>query len=427
MVYLCKSLDEYGFPSTYSVLSKRDVFNFLKCIDLSKNGSLIKEKTFSLLFPELYSELVSFVADNNTIMSEWKFNRKLFHFLQDDTDLKLGVCEVCGKKYTSFESFTYGYRNYCSMKCTGKSIQRLEKIKQTNIERFGCDNAFKSSEIRAKIKNTNLDRYGAEYPLQSSEIKERWKNTNIEKYGCEYSISSDEIREKTKSTNLERYGCENVFQSDEVKEKIKESNNLKYYVDYPLQSSGIKEKWKKTNMEKYGCEYSINSQCCQDKVKHSNLERYGCENVFQSDEVKEKIKHTNLEKYGFENYTQTKEFAKYHRKSIEYDGLSFDSSWEVIVYRYCKDNNIQCDYQPNIIFEYEYDGKKHYYHPDFLINGKIYEVKGEHFFNGDKMICPFDRNKDGLFEAKHQCILNNDVIFIRNNEIEKIKNNINIF
>ena len=128
-----------------------------------------------------------------------------------------------------------------------------------------------------------------------------------------------------------------------------------------------------------------------------------------------------------ENYDQTNEFTKYHRKQIEYDDLTFDSSWEVIVYQYCKENNIPCEYQPDITFEYEYGGKEHYYHPDFLINGKLYEVKGDHFFDGDKMICPFDRSKDELFEAKHQCMLHNSVIFIRNNEIEKIKNNINIF
>ena len=27
--------------------------------------------------------------------------------------------------------------------------------------------------------------------------------------------------------------------------------------------------------------------------------------------------------------------------------------------------------------QYEYDGKVHTYHPDFLINGKVYEVKGD--------------------------------------------------
>ncbi len=425
-MYLCESLDDYGFPLSYSVESKQDVFDFLKNIVVDKNGSLLKEKTFKRLFPKLYDELNDFIS-HHSIMCDWSFKRKLYHFLLEDEDLKIGLCEVCGKKYTRFENFIYGYHKYCSMQCTGKSSERLKKIKCTNLERFGYDNVVKSPEIRTKIKNTNLEKYGVEYPLQSSDIKEKWKNTNLEKYGCEYSVSSNEIREKVKQTNLEKYGCENVFQSDIIKEKIRDTNNEKYYVDNPLQSLDIKEKWKNTNFEKYGCEYSINSQCCQDKVKATNLEKYGCENVFQSDLIKEKIKQTNLEKYGVENYAQTNDFSKYHRKRIEYDGLTFDSSWEVIVYQYCKENNIPCEYQPDITFKYEYDNQIHYYHPDFLINGKLYEVKGDQFFDGDIMICPYDRSKDELFEAKHQCILYNGVLFIRNNEIKKIKNNINIF
>ena len=126
------------------------------------------------------------------------------------------------------------------------------------------------------------------------------------------------------------------------------------------------------------------------------------------------MRQTCLEKYGVESFSQTNEFAKYHRKQIEYDSLTFDSSWEVTVYQYCKENNIPCEYQPNITFEYEYGGKEHYYHPDFLINGKIYEVKGDQFFDGDKMINPYDRTQDGLYEAKHQCMIKNNIIILNN-------------
>lgn len=79
-----------------------------------------------------------------------------------------------------------------------------------------------------------------------------------------------------------------------------------------------------------------------------------------------------------------------------------------------------CEYQPDIQFEYEYDGKKHIYQPDFLINGKIYEVKGDQFFEDDKMINPYDRTFDGLFESKHQCMLNNGVIILRNKHISNL-------
>lgn len=68
-----------------------------------------------------------------------------------------------------------------------------------------------------------------------------------------------------------------------------------------------------------------------------------------------------------------------------------------------------------------YDGKKHIYHPDFLINNQLYEVKGGHFFDGDKMINPYDRSQDGLYEAKHQCMINNNVIILKENDINKLK------
>ena len=38
------------------------------------------------------------------------------------------------------------------------------------------------------------------------------------------------------------------------------------------------------------------------------------------------------------------------------------------------------EYQPNVMLEYEFDGKLHMFHPDFLVNGRLYEVKGDQFF-----------------------------------------------
>ena len=48
-------------------------------------------------------------------------------------------------------------------------------------------------------------------------------------------------------------------------------------------------------------------------------------------------------------------------------------------------------------------------------------MKGDHFFDGDKMINPYDRTQDGLFESKHQCMLDNNVIILRREDIEKMR------
>ena len=151
------------------------------------------------------------------------------------------------------------------------------------------------------------------------------------------------------------------------------------------------------------------------------LNNYGVEHYSKTPEYSIKCKNTNLIRYGTESYAQTSEFLKFHKKRVEYDGLTFDSSWEVIVYKYCKKYNKKFEYQPNIQLEYEYDNKKHYYQSDFLIDGQLYEVKGDQFFEGDKMINPYNRGQDELIESKYQCIIKNNVIILRGDDIKRIK------
>ena len=68
------------------------------------------------------------------------------------------------------------------------------------------------------------------------------------------------------------------------------------------------------------------------------------------------------------------------------------------------------EYQPKICFQYSFNGKNHKYFPDFIVDGKYIEIKGDHFFKEDgTMYNPFDHTQDGLYEAKHQCMVNNNV------------------
>ena len=62
----------------------------------------------------------------------------------------------------------------------------MEKGKQTNIEKYGVDNVFKSEEFRKRAQETNISKYGYPYASQSPEIQERIKESNLEKYGVEY-------------------------------------------------------------------------------------------------------------------------------------------------------------------------------------------------------------------------------------------------
>jgi hypothetical protein len=85
---------------------------------------------------------------------------------------------------------------------------------------YDVENPMHSIEVKEKVRRTNLKRYGVSNPFQSTSVKEKSKQTCLERFGVENVMQSSDIREIAKRTNIEKYGVENPFQSNEVKEKI---------------------------------------------------------------------------------------------------------------------------------------------------------------------------------------------------------------
>ena len=93
------------------------------------------------------------------------------------------VCENCGKPIKFLGKPSRMWKTYCSNQCR-YSLNRLNKYKQT------C-----------------LEKYGVEYAQQSNKVKDKAKQTCLEKYGVEHYTN----REKSKQTCLEKYGVEKQF------------------------------------------------------------------------------------------------------------------------------------------------------------------------------------------------------------------------
>lgn len=88
-----------------------------------------------------------------------------------------------------------------SLKKSSRAKSGRAKAKKTMLEIYGVDNAFKSPEIKQKIRATNLERYGAELPLQNREIAEKMskkmKESKRRKYGwLERKASLEKLYEK---------------------------------------------------------------------------------------------------------------------------------------------------------------------------------------------------------------------------------------
>jgi hypothetical protein len=81
-----------------------------------------------------------------------------------------------------------------------------------------------------------------------------------------------------------------------------------------------------------------------------------------------------------------------------YDGVYFHSSWELAFYVYNKENTTsKIVRNTKTIITYVYDGRPRRYIPDFIVDGKLVEIKS--YLHGDRDNIKFEQTKD-LVEYK---------------------------
>jgi len=313
---------------------------------------------------------------------------------------------------------------WCKFYCTNcgnlvihnKKIKRRHLLcsscqtKQTNLQRYGCENTFQFKDFKEKSKKTCLERYGQDCFVKTELFIEKSKKTNLERYGVEWSSKTDACKQKVIKTNNEKYGVDYATQLETTQAKKIATNNEKYGVDFATMSDVVKQKTRNTFIEKYGVDNPSKNECIKEKIRNICIERYGVDNASKSPEIKKKIKDIIISRYG--------KYVNVKPASFKYMNETFDSYWELCFYVYYTDNNAKIIREPEPI-KYLFNDEEHLYYPDFKIDDNLYEIKGDQFFKKDgTMQNPYDHSQDALFEAKHQCAIQNNVIFIKQNEIK---------
>lgn len=131
------------------------------------------------------------------------------------------------------------------------SVEILNNVKKTNVEKYGVENVFQDGNVKEKIKQVVLKKYGVNHISQAKEIKDKIKQTNVKKFGFESHNSSPEVKNKKEKTHLLRHGVKNPNQAYEVKQKKKNNNMLKYGVSHPLQHEPFLNKLKETKNKNF--------------------------------------------------------------------------------------------------------------------------------------------------------------------------------
>jgi len=227
-----------------------------------------------------------------------------------------------------------------------------------------------------------LHKHAAEDPDFINGIVKRRKQTCLKNHGSETWNN----RESSAETCLSRYG-----------------------VKTPMQHEDFCKKSMQTREDKYGKGNMTNYK----KTAATCLRLYGHRSVWGNPDIHKKCIDKTIELYGSPNPG-----SKY-----ELDGFKFDSKPEVAFYIWLRDHDIDFTCKPDTSFEYTHEGKTYRYYPDFIVEGCVVEIKGDHFFEDcdptKKMVNPFLDIQDGQMESKHQCMIKNDVKIITSNEYQQ--------
>lgn len=127
-------------------------------------------------------------------------------------------CDYCNKEYDTI----YKNRNNSYKKLPKDACSNCKYLK--NKEKNG--NPFSKPEIQEKIKQTNLEKYGTEWQTQSDNFKEKTKRTCIEKYGVEYASQSENFQKRVLNSKINK-GIVTVVEGKSLKE-VAESKGYSY-------------------------------------------------------------------------------------------------------------------------------------------------------------------------------------------------------
>lgn len=353
-------------------------------------------------------------------MSIFSYSKELDFSIIKAYDLIEFKCENCGEVIQiQKRKFTKPFCRKCKLqekRMNGSYDNAAQKTKETCLEKYGTETVFQSQHFKDKLKENNIEKYGVENYFESDDFKKKRENTIIEKHGSldnYYKYQNKKSEETFKKNHAESKG---EFLAGKVKEK---------YGCNAQQVDSIREKTKSTCLEKYGTNSPLGNDTINKKAHETFKKRYGVTSTLAFKSTREKTMKTMLEKYGVESPGLSPEIMKKAHGKYSLGNEVFDSSWELAYYVWLKDNHTNFEYHPNVKLEFELNGKKHICLPDFRVENKLIEIKGGQFIDKTgNWKNPYEQSLNELYEAKHQCLVNNQVEIITDcsEQLQYVKN-----
>ena len=144
------------------------------------------------------------------------------------------TCLNCGKNI----GFYRGEPNkYCSTKCVPNGWNQ-ETVRNTIRNKYEVNNLMELENIREKVK----EKVNYLWCNNRDEILNKIKKTNLEKFGTEYTFQSDVVKKKQKETMMKNHGVEHYSKT----EKFRQETSLRMFESNPMKIPEVVEKMSKT-------------------------------------------------------------------------------------------------------------------------------------------------------------------------------------
>jgi len=175
--------------------------------------------------PDVYEAVLqntSFLDATYTAKNEITFAERLYCVRNNLSERK--TCCVCGK-YVSFNTDICEYRKTCSISCSRKTKETLDKFRTTLASKDDPLNTKRARETRysknggkwhaddfvQKTQNTIAERHGDSHWNNP----EQTRQTCMTKYGVDHPMKDKRVKAKLIERIFKKYGVNSVFELDE--------------------------------------------------------------------------------------------------------------------------------------------------------------------------------------------------------------------
>jgi len=317
------------------------------------------------------------------------FSIKIEHLPKKSFNLVKVSCDYCGViENISFYKFNRSLQSpvkkYCCKACKG------EKLKESNLLKYGVTSVAKLATSKEKSKKTNLENWGVDNAMKSAEVKLKLKDSIKEKWGVENPMQNEIVKLKQKGTIISKWKVDNISKVEEIKNKKKETTMRNWGVDVPIQSDLIKEKIKLTNFKNHEKEYftqsndwrKLNYQIAQDsnylEYLKDSISLFKCDLGMEHDFEITKDVYSKRKIYNVSLCTICNPVGD-NRSIKENDLFNFISTiFDGVIIQTYRDGKMEIDiFIPQLKIGFEFNGL--YWHSDIFKDKNFHKNKSEFF------------------------------------------------